>query len=143
MTNKDEDRASLYEQLIGIPIPRSLGQGEVLDIYLRATMVAAGIRRDEAFLEDLKRRLEDAGRHLEEEAEQRLGDRAIGAYFRRWPHAPRPRRIWAGVASSPCGRVSLVIVTLRNGGRCGRIIAQYTYSERSDRLRWCNPTQTK
>lgn len=49
----ENDRDALYERLIKVPIPDGLDLAEVTDAYLRATMVAAGIRFDHGFFRGL------------------------------------------------------------------------------------------
>jgi hypothetical protein len=53
----DEGRADLYQSLIHVKIPTNLNSHEVVDCYLRATMVAAGIRFDQVFFQSVLRQL--------------------------------------------------------------------------------------
>ncbi len=49
----EEGRSRLYESLINAEIPQGLTQFEVMEAYMRATCVAAGIPVDGEFLQQI------------------------------------------------------------------------------------------
>lgn len=53
----DESQGDLYQSLIHVEIPTNLDSHEVVDCFLRATMVAAGIRFDKEFFQSVLRLL--------------------------------------------------------------------------------------
>lgn len=58
MTKRDsqavlEQVAELYERLIHVPIGNNLQQDDILEVYLRATLVAAGVSFDDDFFKSL------------------------------------------------------------------------------------------
>lgn len=53
----EDQNAKLLESLIEVPWPDSLNQFEVIDAFMRATCIVAGIPFDKEFLQDMLLRL--------------------------------------------------------------------------------------
>lgn len=57
LSESEDGHSELYERLMHIEIPTSLDCHEVVDCFLRATMVAAGIRFDNELFQSVQRLL--------------------------------------------------------------------------------------